>query len=242
MTVWMTHQEWFNGRGYDDQCGGTLRITDQSEPIWIVACDACTFTAGLPAHKASPEIRQQLLIEQAEFPAMFAGKEFESTVENDTARSACREWVRSYPERPVPAPALWGLNGRGKSHLMAVVCEQLIVRHNVSVWFQTLALLMDKLMMAFEMRGEYERLWTRATTIGVLALDDIGAERVTDWKSERLGRLIDERYQNNRPVMLATNYPPDAWDQTIGARAESRLAEMTFSVEMTGHDRRKVTA
>lgn len=249
MTEWISHAEFQQRRGYDEErCSGTLQITEQDGSIWTVECDSCDYTAGLPAKDANPKLRSQMRCERAGFPAMFAGEPFEDTIANGPVKAVIRNWLDGVTvemvdrerrlQGAIPAPAIYGLNGRGKSHLLVATCEQLIIRHNVSVWFAPVAGLLDDLQHSFADDREHERLWKRATTVDVLALDDIGAEQATEWRSERLARLVDERYQNNRPVLVATNFPPGAWEEMLGARTVSRLLGMTFQVELQGSDRR----
>ena len=83
----------------------------------------------------------------------------------------------------------------------------------------------------------------------LLIIDDVGAEKASEWTQERLYSIIDHRYANCRPLIVTSNLPPGEIrvggvprnplaDQT-GARTESRLAEMCLVVPMTGTDRRK---
>jgi hypothetical protein len=239
MTAWMPHAQFQQKHNYDEEpCSGTLRIVEQDGPTWIVECDGCDYTAGLPAKDASPQFRVKMRSDRAGFPAMFAGKPFEESIANAPVKARIREWISDFREAPIPAPSIYGLNGRGKSHLLVATCEQLIGRYNSSVWFRPIASLLDDLQDSFSDDREHRRIWERATTVDVLALDDVGAEQATDWRQERLARLVDERYQNNRPVLLATNFPPAAWEAMLGARTVSRLLGMTFQVELQGSDRR----
>lgn len=85
----------------------------------------------------------------------------------------------------------------------------------------------------------------------LLILDDIGAEKASEWTQERLYSVIDHRYANCLPLIVTSNLPPgelpgkpgtagrNPLSGQIGARAESRLAEMCEVVAMTGTDRRK---
>ncbi len=85
----------------------------------------------------------------------------------------------------------------------------------------------------------------------LLILDDIGAEKASEWTQERLYSVIDHRYANCLPLIVTSNLPPgelagkpgtaprNPLAEQIGARAESRLAEMCEVFPMTGSDRRK---
>jgi DNA replication protein DnaC len=74
---------------------------------------------------------------------------------------------------------------------------------------------------------------------GLLLLDDLGAEKPSEWTQERLYELIDERYAWQRPLIVTSNVPPKALAEWVGDRVASRLAEMCVVVALTGPDRRR---
>lgn len=73
----------------------------------------------------------------------------------------------------------------------------------------------------------------------LLVIDDIGAEKPSEWTQERVYSVIDHRYANCMPLIVTSNLPPAKLADQIGERAASRLAEMCEVVAMTGTDRRK---
>lgn len=73
----------------------------------------------------------------------------------------------------------------------------------------------------------------------LLAIDDLGAERPSDWTQERLYELIDERYAERLPTLVTTNVPLSRIGEFVGERVASRLAEMCTVVPLTGEDRRR---
>ena len=73
----------------------------------------------------------------------------------------------------------------------------------------------------------------------LLVLDDIGAEKASEWTQERLYSVIDHRYAGCMPLIVTSNLPPVKLADQTGARAASRLAEMCQVVPMTGMDRRR---
>lgn len=75
-------------------------------------------------------------------------------------------------------------------------------------------------------------------TADVLMLDDIGAERQTDWSAEQLTRLIDSAWNDERPILASSNLAPDALRVWLGERAWSRLAGGALLYGLGGHDRR----
>jgi DNA replication protein DnaC len=76
----------------------------------------------------------------------------------------------------------------------------------------------------------------------LLVIDDIGAEKPSEWTQERFYSVVDHRYANCMPLILTGNIPPKELGPQVGERAASRLAEMCQVIPMTGADRRKPSA
>lgn len=220
-----------------DPCGGQLSIVDQSGPVWTVVCERCGYEEGLPARNADPALRRRMREASAGFPGRYA-RRLDETAENRPALEAIRSWMAGYGDSPVPAPAIWGEAGRGKSHLLVAACRKLIIERDVSVLFRSSARLLDEMQESFSDGAAYRSLWDRALTVDLLALDDVGAERGTEWRADRLARLVDERYERELPIVVATNYQPATWEKVMDERTRSRLRGMTFPVELQGSDRR----
>jgi DNA replication protein DnaC len=76
----------------------------------------------------------------------------------------------------------------------------------------------------------------------LLVIDDLGAEKPSEWTQERLYSVIDHRYANCMPLLVTGNIPPRQLAEQTGDRVASRLAEMCTVVPMTGTDRRRPAA
>ncbi len=81
--------------------------------------------------------------------------------------------------------------------------------------------------------------------VPILALDDLGAERPTEWAREELATLVDRRRMHRRPTIVTTNYEPAELarrlghdDPLLGARIVSRLLEAAVRIRFQGRDRR----
>jgi DNA replication protein DnaC len=91
----------------------------------------------------------------------------------------------------------------------------------------------------------------RLCKVPLLLLDDLGTEKLSEWTEEATYRLVNERYNECRPLLVTTNYPvraavdkhgtPAATDliTRLGARLASRLAETATVVRLDGPDRRR---
>ena len=72
----------------------------------------------------------------------------------------------------------------------------------------------------------------------LLVIDDLGAEKPSEWTQERLYSVVDHRYANRLPLIVTGNLPPAKLAEQTGDRVASRLAQMCRVVPMTGPDRR----
>ena len=106
--------------------------------------------------------------------------------------------------------------------------------------FTNLPRIVNRLQASFEGRNE---LFDELNRIPLLILDDLRAERKTEFMSETLFNVIDGRYNSGLPLIVTTNLTAKELKQTSGDlsldRVISRLLEMCHPVEVTGQDRRR---
>lgn len=84
------------------------------------------------------------------------------------------------------------------------------------------------------------------TNCDVLVIDDMGKESPSDWVLMQMFRLINERYEQMRPIVITTQFSPrdlanrlaKNGDKETAKAIVSRLAESCQSFHMRGKDRR----
>jgi len=83
-------------------------------------------------------------------------------------------------------------------------------------------------------------------TAELLVLDDLGAEKTSEWVDETMNLIVNTRYNERRLTIFTSNYPdiPDDTDPQsllfrIGARMRSRLHEMCEFVVLDAADYRE---
>jgi DNA replication protein DnaC len=87
-------------------------------------------------------------------------------------------------------------------------------------------------------KGYYFDRMIDLTNKEYLLIDDIGAEKNSDFVQEFLYTVINKRYENMNRTVLTTNLSLDEFKERYGARILSRIAEMCVLVELKGEDRR----
>lgn len=85
----------------------------------------------------------------------------------------------------------------------------------------------------------------RYARIPLLLIDDLGTEKLSEFTEEATYRIVNERYNACRPLIITTNLPISAGGGTadlvgrLGDRLASRLAQTAHIVTLTGPDRRR---
>jgi DNA replication protein DnaC len=79
----------------------------------------------------------------------------------------------------------------------------------------------------------------RLAAVDLLQLDDLGAERTSEWVLEQLYSIVNARYEAERTIVLTTNITDvDELRRQVGPRTVSRLTEMCELIPVFGSDHR----
>lgn len=147
------------------------------------------------------------------------------------------------------APARWllltGAYGCGKTHLALAIANQ-VISQGVQVLYQTAPDFLRSLRATFDRENpaKFDQVFGFAQNVELLVLDDLGAERMTDWAAEQFFGLLDHRYLRDLPTVVVSNLSL-AQIGELSARLGSRLADTSkvLHVAMKGAgDYRQMTA
>lgn len=129
---------------------------------------------------------------------------------------------------------LWGNTGTGKTHAAACVANELIDR-GVSVVITSV-----NRLMSLDYDGKRDTM-EQARTAQLLVLDDLGAERGTEYAKETVYNIVNERYKSGKPLIVTTNLTPDEFKspgQLADGRVYDRVMELCVPVHFAGASRR----
>ena len=179
-------------------------------------------------------------------PAKYRGLGFDRPPITDldsTVVGAVRTFVDELDENLESGRGLWlmGDVGTGKTSL-AMLVSKAALELGRSVAIYSLPRLLARIRRTYDAdAGEqsYLEFFERLTAVDLLHIDDLGAEKRSDWVLEQLYALVDERYESQRAVLVTTNLDQAELEEQIGARTVSRLVEICGDpVCLFGDDRR----
>ena len=130
--------------------------------------------------------------------------------------------------------------GTGKTTL-AMLVSKAAVEAGRTVAIYSLPRLLARIRRTYDAEsGEdsYLDFFNRLTSVDLLHLDDLGAEKRSDWVLEQLYAIVDERYESERAMVVTSNLDYEALTDQIGSRVVSRLTEMCEELPLWGADMR----
>lgn len=185
------------------------------------------------------------------------------------AHIMARNFVAGYPvSTEGRGLLLTGSMGVGKTHLAVGILQALILERGVQGLFCDYRELLKRIQESYNPRVETTELQILAPVFEaeVLVLDELGAQKPTDWVWDTVALILNTRYNDKRTTLITTNYPnaPSAAARTEGERPRSaasreaeraareeslgdritdrmrsRLSEMCVEIEMRGEDLRQ---
>ena len=143
--------------------------------------------------------------------------------------------VNAYLERYEPGDenrgmVLHGDVGRGKTHLLVALVRDLIFRHGVTARFVEFSHLVGDLKAGFDIGRGTHSLLDPLVRVDVLAIDELGKGRNTEFEGTVVDELVSRRYNAAQPILATTNYAPGAaTGNAVGNLAQPRRTQPVLS-------------
>lgn len=136
--------------------------------------------------------------------------------------------------------------GNGKTTWSSKIMNQYIRKVVARTDLENEVLYLNVSLFVEAMRNQYSeysddiaRLREEAMNCKLLILDDIGAERPSEYVCERLYDLINHRYTNMLATIYTSNLTPFELGDRLGSRIESRVRSAE-QIKLVGADRRTI--
>lgn len=132
---------------------------------------------------------------------------------------------------------LCGQVGTGKSFLAAAIANELISQGTPCL-MTNFSRIISRISEKF---GGDQKYLDDLNRFDLLIIDDLGAERDSDFTWEKVMNVIDARYRAGLPIIITTNLGPKDFADHGDIRRQrvfSRLKEMCICLEVKGEDRR----
>lgn len=211
-------------------------------------------------------------LKKAGLPERYWGVSFDNFETTGLNRSVAhalmmsQAFVKDYATQGGTGLLFTGTVGTGKTHLAIAILRAVSLQYGASTRFVDFRELLKRMQATFGSNKTIteEEVLRPILDAELVALDELGAARVTDWTFDVVEHVINTRYNANKRTILTTNLPnkPAGWTpqrnasggsyaerlgaitavetlgDRIGARMFSRVQQMCVALEVNGDDYR----
>ncbi len=133
---------------------------------------------------------------------------------------------------------LYGDVGTGKTYVAAAIANALVDK-GVPVMMTNFSRIANKLQESFDGKQVY---LDKLNMFDLLVIDDLAAERKTEYMQEIVFTVVDARYRSGLPMIITTNLSIAAIKnatETAEKRVYDRILEKCFPIEVKGKSHRR---
>lgn len=139
---------------------------------------------------------------------------------------------------------IYGSIGYENTHLAASIANEIIRNKKIALLERTSSIT-DRIKESFNKTVTTEsEIMELYSNVDMLIIDDFGSETISKWALERLYRIINNRYENELPIVITTRYKREELMEKI-AIEDRKLAEefiqilykMCYGISLIKNDR-----
>ncbi len=191
--------------------------------------------------------RNQVRYKLAKIPRKFTNKNLSGfTAKNQRQKeilAGAKGFLKTFRGNNHDSPGkgllMTGREGTGKTHLAVAILKEAITKGYSGMYWNVPELFLE-LRRRMEVGAEESEadLFDAARRVDLLVLDDLGAERTSEYVIDRLYVLINRRYEDDAATIITTNRTLPELKQQLSPRIASRIAEMCVTMEFPEGDYR----
>lgn len=231
------------------RCKGVGQRVRVFDAILTLGCDPCQVRGEAAAVERERREAADALTARAggtDRMRPFTFKSYPDDAAGKAAKAVAIRWRNMIVRDGVKgAPNLYlhGPIGTGKTGLVWPVVKSLC-DDLVQAKFVDFPSLLQEMKNAYSHRIPFDE-FSDYHRVAVLVLDDLGAEKPTEWTLSQLLNLVNARYERRLPTAFVSNYSPSALagrltvdDKIVADRIVSRMTENVIRHEIKAKDRR----
>lgn len=168
-------------------------------------------------------------------------------------RAVVIKWIKDYYDNYDPYKTMKGLYlhgnfGTGKTYIVAALLNELKSKYKINIEIVYFPELLRKLKENLNLVGD--KLYY-LENVNILLIDDIGAEKVTEWgRDEILGTILQTRMNNGMPTFFTSNLTIKELEKQLSLTKENedvvkskriieRIKFLTDDIELLGNNYRE---
>ncbi|MFA6325044.1 MAG: ATP-binding protein [Candidatus Paceibacterota bacterium] len=137
---------------------------------------------------------------------------------------------------------IYGTCGVGKTHI-AYAIGDFVEKNGIRVIFTDFSSLISFLkedVVSTQGSSIESNLSTILNHKGLLIIDDLGSQKMTEWVQDRIYEIVNKRYEDVVPTIFTSNLSMQDLSGVIGDRITSRIIGSCNIIKLDGEDRRLV--
>jgi len=195
--------------------------------------------------------RLDRMLADARIPKRYEHCDLESYLPSNASQKTAKKFVQSFLDKyPLidVGLLLLGTCGVGKTHLAVALLKGVIAEKGDGGLFYDFRDLLREIQASWNSVSQTSELEVLRPVLEakVLVLDELGANKPTDWVRDTIAHIINCRYNDKKLTIFTSNYldvtrnhKEESLTDRIGLRLRSRLYEMCRDIEIDGEDFRK---